>query len=188
MIFKIFKAISQGRFFPIIFSFLNRIYYFTNIYVKIGAGSNLDFGITLNTRYGGRIVIGKKCTLVRGCQLRTYGGDIIIGDRCSINPYTILYGQGNLKIGNCVRIAANCVIIPSNHNFDRIDIPITDQGLTNRGIVIEDDVWIGCGVRVLDGVTISKGCVIGAGSVVTKSTEPYGVYVGIPAKLIKWRR
>ena len=54
-----------------------------------------------------------------------------------------------------------------------------------KGIVIEDDVWIGSGVKILDGVVIGKGCVIGANAVVTKSTESYGVYVGVPAHKIK---
>lgn len=57
-----------------------------------------------------------------------------------------------------------------------------------KSIIIEDDVWIGAVVKVLDGVTIAQGCVIGANSVVTKSTEPYGIYVGIPARKIKSRR
>lgn len=99
----------------------------------------------------------------------------------------MIYGQGDIKIGNYVRIAAHCVLIPSNHVFSDVSQPICQQGLQNKGIVVEDDVWIGCGVRILDGVVIAKGCVIGAGSVVTNSTEPYGVYVGIPAKKIKSR-
>lgn len=56
-----------------------------------------------------------------------------------------------------------------------------------KGIVIEDDVWIGAGVKILDGVTIAKGCVIGANAVVTRSTEAYGIYVGVPAQKIKSR-
>ena len=69
--------------------------------------------------------------------------------------------------------------------FSDRNVPITYQDLENKGIIIEDDVWIGAGVRILDGVTIARGCVIGAGSVVTKSTEEFGVYVGVPARLIK---
>lgn len=115
------------------------------------------------------------------------GGDIIIGDNCTINPYTIVYGQGGTKIGNGVRIAAHSVIVPSNHIFDDPNEFIYKQGLSKKGIVIEDDVWIGAGVKILDGVTISKGSVIGANSIVTRSTEQNGVYVGIPAKLIKKR-
>ena len=144
--------------------------------------------VEIHTLFGGRVTIGKYCELRSGSKLLTYGGNITIGDYCSVNPYTVLYGQGNLTIGNNVRIAAQCIIIPSNHNYSDPDILIREQGLTNLGIIIEDDVWIGCGVRILDGVTIAKGCVIGAGSVVTKSTIPYGIYAGVPAKLIKSRK
>mgnify|MGYP001323331499 CR=1 FL=1 len=55
------------------------------------------------------------------------------------------------------------------------------------GIVIENDVWLGTGVRVLDGVTIGEGAVVGAGSVVTKSIPSYAIAVGVPAKVIKYR-
>lgn len=152
--------------------------------VHVDGGLICEANVELNTYYGGKIKIGSNCELRSGCKLLTYGGNITLGHHCSVNPYTMIYGQGNITIGNYVRIATQCVLIPSNHNFSDPDTPITFQGLTNKGIIIDDDVWLGCGVRVLDGVTIAKGCVIGAGSVVAKSTEPYGIYVGVPAKLI----
>ncbi|MCX7595635.1 MAG: acyltransferase, partial [Fischerella sp.] len=62
-----------------------------------------------------------------------------------------------------------------------------EQGVTCKGIIIEDDCWLGHGVTVLDGVTIGKGSVIGAGAVVTKDIPPYSVAVGIPAKVVKSR-
>ena len=61
------------------------------------------------------------------------------------------------------------------------------QGETMLGIHIEDDVWIGAGVRVLDGVKIGQGAIVGAGAVVTKSIEKFCVYAGVPAKKIKTR-
>lgn len=155
--------------------------------VRVGRHLFCESNVEIHTKFGGNVNLGDFCILHSGCKILTYGGDISIGHHCSINPYTILYGQGNLTIGNYVRIAADCVIIPSNHNFSDLDTPIMFQGLTNKGIIIEDDVWIGCCVRVLDGVTISKGCVIGAGSVVTRSTLPYGIYVGVPARFINFR-
>ncbi|MCK7515996.1 MAG: acyltransferase [Desulfobacterales bacterium] len=84
----------------------------------------------------------------------------IIAALIPIQYYT---GDGGLTIGNNVRIAAHTVIIPANHVFDDVNIPIRKQGLSKKGIVIEDDVWIGSGVKILDGVVIGKGCVIGAG-------------------------
>lgn len=120
-------------------------------------------------------------------MLLSYGGSIEIGDDCTVNPYSILYGHGGLKIGNGVRIAAHCTIIPSNHNFADRSVDIRLQGLTNLGITIEDDVWIGTGVRILDGVTIAKGCIVAAGAVVTQSTSPYTIVGGVPSRKLKDR-
>lgn len=135
----------------------------------------------------GAISIGKNTGLDVGVILRAYGGSITIGENCTINPYTILYGGGGLFIGNGVRIAAHCVIVAANHIFEDPDCYIYTQGETKVGINIEDDVWIGAGVRILDGVTVAKGSVVAAGAVVTKSTEPYSIVGGVPAKKIGTR-
>ncbi len=144
--------------------------------------------VMLRSQYGGTIIIGKDCYISSGAIMLTHGGDIKIGNYSTINPYTIIYGQGGVKIGNGVRIAAHCTIVPSNHRYDNPNEFIFKQGLSKQGIVIEDDVWLGTGVKVLDGVTIKRGCIIGANAVVTHSTEEYGVYVGIPARKIKTRK
>ena len=81
-------------------------------------------------------------------------------------------------------VAAHTVIIPSNHSFDDPDKPISHQGERSQGIEIGQDVWIGCGARVLDGVSLGDGCVIGAGAVVTRSIETNCVAVGVPARVI----
>lgn len=73
------------------------------------------------------------------------------------------------------------------HNYiNKADL-IREQGFTEKDITIGNDVWIGFGAQIMAGVTIGDGCVIGAGAVVTKDTEPYGVYVGVPAQLKKYR-
>ncbi|MDB4240817.1 acyltransferase [Yoonia sp.] len=136
---------------------------------------------------GGHIIIGARTYIDRGVILRALGGTIEVGDDCSVNAYSVLQGGGNLRIGNNTRIASHTVIVPSNHVFSDPDIPIKDQGLRQEGIVIEDDVWIGAGVRVLDGVVLGKGCVVGAGAVVTRSVEPLTVVGGVPAKQIGTR-
>lgn len=158
-----------------------RIYLGNN--VILGRNSLLDaksFG-------NGKIVIGDNTEIHDFARLMCYGGEIILGKDCSVNPFCVLYGHGNLKIGNKVRIAAHNIIIPANHSFDRLDIPIMDQAQTKKGIVIKDDVWIGGGVIILDGVTLGKGTVIGAGSVVTRDVPEYHCVYGVPAKTIKIR-
>ena len=96
-------------------------------------------------------------------------------------------GNGGIEIGNNVRIATQCVIVSANHNFSQVDIPIVKQGETKQKIVIGDDCWLGAGVKVLAGVHIGKGCVVGAGAVVVNDLEPYSVAVGVPARVIKKR-
>jgi acetyltransferase-like isoleucine patch superfamily enzyme len=136
---------------------------------------------------GGSIQIGRYSEVHRGALIWAYGGDIVIGDHCTVNPYTIIYGHGNVTIGNNVRIAAHVVMIPANHQTFRNEV-VFRQPLTAIGIKIGDDVWIGTGAKILDGVTIESGCVIGAGSVVTKATDPYCIYAGVPARKIGARK
>lgn len=112
---------------------------------------------------------------------------IVIGDHVGISEYTLLDGDGGMRIGNYVRVASHVSVIAFEHNYKDPNTPIKLQGKVSRGIVIEDDCWIGTGARILDGVTIGKGSVIGAGSVVTESIPPYSIAVGVPAKVIKKR-
>lgn len=142
----------------------------------------------LDIVHGGQISIGENTEILSGVILMTYGGKISIGKNCSINPYTILYGHGDLVIGDNVLIAGQCMLIPANHRFERLDIPINQQGVSSKGIIIEDDVWIAGGCQILDGVVIGKGSIVAAGSVVTKSIEPYSIVAGIPAVVKKMRR
>lgn len=169
-------------------SFFRRLILNMRPSVKIGNGTLIDSNVKIQTIYGrSKVEVGKDCEIRRGVIfVNDCGGHIIIGNNTSLNPYTILYGHGGLVIGNGVRIAAHSMLVAFNHRFDD-DTEIYKQGFTLKGITIEDDVWIGGGVKILDGVTVGKGCIIAAGSVVTKSTEPYSIYGGVPAKFIKSR-
>ncbi|MBD2626158.1 acyltransferase [Trichormus variabilis] len=112
---------------------------------------------------------------------------IYIGQDTFIGPSVCIAGPGDVKIGKDCLIAAHTAIYANNHNFTDPTKPIKSQGSTRKGIVIEDDCWLGDGVKVLDGVTIGRGSVIGASAVVTKDIPPFSVAVGIPARVIKSR-
>jgi acetyltransferase-like isoleucine patch superfamily enzyme len=112
---------------------------------------------------------------------------IEIGKESRIGPNTAIYGYGSITIGEKVLIAGGTFIIASQHRFDDKDIPIKDQGVTHKGIVIGDDVWIGCNCSILDGVTIGSGSVIGAGSLVNRDIPEHSVAAGQPAAIIKKR-
>ena len=154
---------------------------------SVGKSFSMASNALLSTRGGGSITMGDHCEIGIGTIVLSSGGDIKVGNHCRFNPYCVIYGHGGLTIGNYVRIAAHSVVVPFNHVFDRTDVPIHDQGHTQRGVRIDDDVWIGAGVKILDGVTIGRGCVVAAGAVVTRSLPPYSICAGVPARVIRHR-
>ncbi len=153
----------------------------------IAPSARIDRSAVVEIRCGGTIVIGDDVELCDYACVLSYGGSIRIGDNTSINAFSVVYGHGGVEIGANVLIAGHCMIIPSNHNIDRLDMPIRMQGNTSKGIRIEDDVWIGHGCTILDGVTIGHGAVVAAGAVVNKSVPPNAVVGGVPAKVIRMR-
>jgi acetyltransferase-like isoleucine patch superfamily enzyme len=113
---------------------------------------------------------------------------VSIGRNVTINEWVFIDGAGGVEIGDHCRIAHGCSFISEDHVFDDPDRPIWEQGRKVAPVVLEEDVWLGCGVRVTRGVRIGKGSVIGAGSVVTRDIPPYSVAAGVPARVIKSRR
>lgn len=112
----------------------------------------------------------------------TIGADTHIQPRCQFSAY-----KAPIRIGCSVQIGSNCAFYSYNHGIAP-GFLIKDQPLeTKGGITIDDDVWLGFGVIVLDGVHIGKGAVIGAGSVVTHSIPEGAIAVGIPARVVKMR-
>lgn len=159
--------------------------------IQIGNHVRIHPRVTIDTRShakGGEIVIGNHSEVLHGSCLMAYGGKIKIGERCSINSNTIIYGHGKgVNIGNDVLIAGHCLIVPANHNFEKVDQPINQQGINSKGIIIKNNVWIGSGCRILDGIIIESGAIIAAGAVVTKDVPKNAIVGGIPSKVIKYR-
>ena len=156
-------------------------------HVNIGTNTIVAPRAILRAGMKTNIKIGKFCYVHPYAMLLCYNGNIELGDFVSINSFCVLYGHGELIIGNNVRIAAGTIIAPVNHVFSDPNKPIRQQGIITKGIIIKDDVWIGANSTILDGVTIGRGSVIGAGSVVTTTIEPYSIAVGVPCKVVKKR-
>jgi maltose O-acetyltransferase len=128
---------------------------------------------------------GRHINIEKGANFYT-GWEIEIGDYSSLGincmvPY-------NLKVGRDVMMGPDVIIIGENHRFDNLDIPIRLQGYKEFSPVqIRDDVWIGARVIILPGLTIGKGAIIGAGSIVTKDIPSYAICAGNPARVINFR-
>ena len=114
---------------------------------------------------------------------------IEIGDNVFMGLNTVINTHVPVKIGNDVMFGRSVTIMGGDHNMSKVGIPMryVKSGGTNIPIIIEDDVWVGSNVIILKGVVLAEGCVIGAGSVVTKSMLPYTICVGNPCKSRKLR-
>jgi acetyltransferase-like isoleucine patch superfamily enzyme len=135
----------------------------------------------------GRIIIKQQCELSQGIVLKAYGGEIKIGKNTFLGEYVTIYGHGGVEIGENTLIAMHSCIISSNHTITNRDTLIRSQPDILLPVKIGNDVWIGAGVKILGGVTVSDGCIIGAGAVVSKSLPPYSIAVGVPAQITGYR-
>lgn len=130
-----------------------------------------------------QLELGDDCVICSDALIRH--ARIKAGKNCSINP--MAYLQGNITLGKDVRIAPRASIIAENHVHSDVLRAITTQGNYRQGITLEDDVWIGAGVCVVDGVRIGAHSIAAAGAVVTKDVPPYSIVGGSPARVLKNR-
>jgi len=115
------------------------------------------------------------------------GENISIGSHTFIGRNVYLNAFDTIEIGDYCAIAADVKFMTANHGYSDNDKPIKLQSYTYSSIKIHNNVWIGYNCIILPGVTIEEGCVIAAGSVVTKSFEKNSIIAGVPARLIKKR-
>lgn len=155
--------------------------------VSLGKGTQIEAGAVLDMRLGGSIDLGHGAQIRRGAVLAPWGGFIRMGNECSVNPYSIVYGHGGFTAGDFVRIAAHCVAIPANHGIEAADVPICKQPVTQKGIQLGSDIWIGAGATLLDGIHIGNGAVVAAGAVVTHDVAAGSIVGGVPARELRRR-
>lgn len=110
---------------------------------------------------------------------------LILGDNISIHPFCYIDAFGGLEVGNDVSIAHNSSILTANHQWYDLSLPIKYNPSKPNAVKIANDVWIGCGVRILAGVNIGTRSIIAAGAVVNKNVESNTIVGGVPAKIIK---
>ena len=110
---------------------------------------------------------------------------MIIGSNVSIHTNCYIDAFGGIEIGSDVSIAHNSTILSANHTWDDIHTPIKYNNVRSARVMISNDVWIGCGCRVLAGVLIKSRTVVAAGAVVNKSLPGNNIIGGLPARVLK---
>lgn len=150
--------------------------------VEINALSKLGISIGDNVSISKGTII--ECTGV----ISNLGEGLIIGDNVGIAQNCFIQVRGSVVIGNNVIFGPNVSIFSENHNFYDPDLPVSFQGVSRKGVTIEDGVWIGTRAVILDGVTIGKNSIVAAGSIVNKNVLAYTIVGGVPATIIKNRK
>ncbi len=157
--------------------------------IHLGPGVVIGEGVELSARgQDAEIRIGEGAMIGRGCVLHARNGFIEIGEHSSIGPHCHLSSVHQVSLGRFSLLAANCCVGAPDHPIDDPTIPMVQRPAVSRGpLVIEDDVWLGTNVTVLDGVRIGSGAVVGACSLVTRDLPPLAVAVGTPARVRRLR-
>lgn len=131
--------------------------------------------------------IFKKCGVNVNIERRANFGsgiDVEIGDNSGLGFRCVVPSV----IGDNVMMGPYVYVFQNNHRYDRTDIPMNQQGHTERKrVVVGDDVWIGAFVKILPGRTIKKGSIVAAGCVLCKDFPEYSIVGGNPSNLIKSR-
>ncbi len=146
-------------------------------------------GNKYDIQLGNGCTIGRYTTIAMASQNRTEIPKLIIGSNTYIGEYNnIRIAGGEIIIGSNCLISQHITFVSSNHQIAKNKL-ICEQPWTtkNNFIHINDDVWIGANSVILPGITIGRGAVIAAGSIVTKDVLDYSIVAGNPAKIIKYR-
>lgn len=159
--------------------------------MRIGAGTAFDDGCHLDARGtdADGFAVGRSVLVARGAFLHAKAGSLEIGDGCCIGPQSYVGSAGGIRFGKRVMVGGQCYVGGGRYDPNRTDVPVAEQDPYSHGpVVLEDDVFLGANVTVLDGVTIGRGCFVGAGAVIQESlpadtiVAPYQKHVFLPRK------
>ena len=154
-------------------------------YIKFGCKISMQAEVELSSY----LQIGKKTTISSFTKINASRGPLIIGNNVSIaKGCHIGSGEMGVYIGNDCLISPHVLIIGGNYRYDRLDIPIKNQGHVSKGISINDNVWIGAGACIMDGSEIGSGAIITPNSVISARIPDNAIVQGNPGKVIFTRR
>lgn len=144
----------------------------------LGVGLRYSFALRLAKSVGKNVFFG------RGIEVLGWD-NFSIGNNVSIHKDCYIDAKGGLSISNDVSIAHGVSILTFEHTWENPDLPIRSNSCVFQPVTIKSDVWIGCGSRILAGVTVESRAVVAAGAVVVKDVPSRVIVAGVPAKVIK---
>ena len=163
-------------------------------HLTLGRNVKIEDFAEIQCRSTRGVVLGDTVTIGRNVSIRpssyyghSAGEGLIVGARSCIGALSWIGASGHVAIGVDVLIGPRVTILPENHVFQSLSLPIKSQGVLRRRVIIEDDCWIGSGATILSGVRIGRGSVVAAGAVVARDVAPRSIVGGIPARVIKHR-
>jgi dTDP-4-amino-4,6-dideoxy-D-glucose acyltransferase len=132
------------------------------------------------------------------CRIRDFvfifaGKGVRIGQYTDMQPHVVIWGGGETIIGNRVSVGPGTVLLSAvyahGEGLKMVDgLPEGSAKALYGKLVIQDDVYIGANCTLMPNIVIGEGSIIGAASFVNKDTQPWGIYVGSPAKKIGERK
>ena len=170
-----------------------RVKLYEKRFMKIGKKTKLHDGVKIDALSTNGVNIGDYCIIGRNTviectgSLSAIGKGVEIGNNTTFGSDCFFGAAGGIKIGNDVVAGQYIRFHSENHNYDRMDVLIREQGVSHKGIEVGNNCWIGSGVVFLDGAKVGEGCVVAANTVVTKTFPDNAIVGGIPAKIIKMR-
>jgi acetyltransferase-like isoleucine patch superfamily enzyme len=157
--------------------------------IRIGSGVTIDDLVVLDAKGTSNrgIDIGDGVFLGRGSILSCKDGDIRLGDHANLGFNCEIFSGSSVSVGRNGLFAAQVYLVGGGHEFEGAGVAVIDQPRTSRGIALGDNVWLGTGAKVLDGVRIGSDAVVGANAVVNADLPDGAVAAGVPARVLRLR-
>lgn len=157
--------------------------------IRIADDVTVDDLVVLDAKGTGNhgIDIGHGVFLGRGTILSCKDGDIVLGDHTNLGFHCEVFSGSRVTVGRHGLFAAYVYLVGGGHEFERADVAVIEQARSSKGITLGDNVWLGTGAKVLDGVRLGSNVVVGANGVVTSDLPDGAVAAGVPARILRTR-
>jgi len=133
------------------------------------------------------ISLGRNVFLGRATILSCKNGDILLADDVNVGFHSEIFSGSTVSVGRHGLFAAYTYLVGGGHEFEDGATPVIRQARSSRGIALGENVWLGAGAKVLDGVRIGRDVVVGANAVVTEDLPDGAIAAGVPARVIRRR-